>query len=258
MYKLFSRALIFSLLLLLGGFSREAKAQDPSLVGEWQIDYTTAAFSRSLVFTAMDKTAPQGGSGNFVIPQGPVLIPLFLTPAVWTQITPTIFSFSGEVEYLFGDAGRQTGTLIFKGSFDSLDNISGQVVFVTNQPDSTNPTGFNTMTGKFAGKRVNSAVSDFLLGFDPASITIMRGERGQINVNILRSGGFTGNVVVIAPDTKAIKIKLSPAMQSTTGNSVSFNYKVKKSAPTGTQQLTFIGQDDSGRARMGVLTLLIQ
>ncbi|MEW6736941.1 MAG: hypothetical protein AB1489_36975, partial [Acidobacteriota bacterium] len=58
---------------------------------------------------------------------------------------------------------------------------------------------------------------DFSLAFDTPQINVSRGQRGQFTVNINRTGGFSGNVTVTAPDTKALKIRLTPASQSTTG-----------------------------------------
>jgi hypothetical protein len=105
---------------------------------------------------------------------------------------------------------------------------------------------------------VTVAMPDFALVFNPDTLSVTRGKKGQITVNISRTGGFTGNVNVTAPDTKAIKVKLTPPMQSTTGTSLVFNFKVKKTAPTGSQMLVFTGRDDSGRVRTGTLTLAIQ
>jgi hypothetical protein len=99
---------------------------------------------------------------------------------------------------------------------------------------------------------------DFALLFNPSVLNVSRKQSGQITATVSRVGGFTGNVTVTAPDTKAIKVKLTPAVQSTTGTSVSFSFKVKKKAPRGAQQLVFTARDDTGRVRSGTLTLMIQ
>lgn len=101
-------------------------------------------------------------------------------------------------------------------------------------------------------------VSDFKLSVNPVSLTIPRGKSGQFSVNIERTGGFTGNVTVVAPDTKQIKAKLTPPSQSTNGATASFNIKVKTKASLGSQSLVFTGKDDSGRIRTATLTLVIQ
>jgi hypothetical protein len=97
---------------------------------------------------------------------------------------------------------------------------------------------------------------DYSLLFNPNQVTVSRGQAGRFTVIVNRVGGFEGNVTVTAPDTKAIKIKITQPSQSTTGESVSFDFKVKKKAPTGTRQLTFTGRDESGRVRTGILTLV--
>jgi hypothetical protein len=105
---------------------------------------------------------------------------------------------------------------------------------------------------------VNVVAPDFSLAFNPASVTVARKQKGLFTVNIARTGNFSGNVTVTAPDTKAFKIKLTQTSLSTTGTSVSFNFKIKPTAASGTRQLTFSGRDDTGRVRTGTLTVVIQ
>lgn len=100
--------------------------------------------------------------------------------------------------------------------------------------------------------------NDFTLDFESPELVGFRGEKGTLVVKIDRTGGFTGPVTITAPDTKALKIKLSPASQSATGSTVSFTYKVKKTAVLGAQQLTFTGKDAEGRTRTNTVTWFIQ
>ncbi|MEW6731971.1 MAG: SBBP repeat-containing protein [Acidobacteriota bacterium] len=121
-------------------------------------------------------------------------------------------------------------------------------------------TGTASQLVRTATATVNVLAPDFLLVLNPAQIMVARGKKAQLTVNISRPGGFGGNVTVM-PDTvkaKELKIKVTPATQSTTGASVSFDLKLKKKSPTGMQQLTFTGRDDAGRLRTATLTLLIQ
>jgi plastocyanin len=107
---------------------------------------------------------------------------------------------------------------------------------------------------------VNVLLPDFQISFNPAQINITRGQTSQITANILRSGGFTGSVT-INPDPnqlKALKIKATPASQSTNSPTATFSFKVKTKAPLGRQQLSFTGRDDQGNIRSGTLTLVIQ
>jgi len=100
-------------------------------------------------------------------------------------------------------------------------------------------------------------VSDFKLSLNQEAKMVLRGEKGVIRVNIHRSASFNGAVTVFAPDTKLLKIKMTPPEQSTTGESVEFPFKIKAKAPLGMQQLTFVGQDDTGQSRSVTLMLLI-
>lgn len=88
------------------------------------------------------------GRGTFRL-VGKRLPPSVATPAVWDRITPTLISFSGEVQFPIGNCCRETGTLSFKGEIGSNGVITGRSVFVTNTPDPTNPTGFVTRAGEF-------------------------------------------------------------------------------------------------------------
>ena len=38
-------------------------------------------------------------------------------------------TFSGPVEFLIGNVGRDAGTLVFKGKFEKADLIAGEVEF---------------------------------------------------------------------------------------------------------------------------------
>lgn len=106
---------------------------------------------------------------------------------------------------------------------------------------------------------VKSATPDFMIGFATNPLTVSRKQAGQFVVTINRINGFSGNVTVTAPNTKPFKVTLTgPTTQSTSGNSVSFSFKVKKKAPLGSQQLTFSATDGSGITRTAVLNLVIQ
>jgi hypothetical protein len=104
----------------------------------------------------------------------------------------------------------------------------------------------------------NVIAPDFALAFNPDRLSAKRGEKGQLTANIVRIGGFAGNVAVSVPDTKELKIKLTPATQSSTGGNVIFKFSIKKKAPVGPKQLIFTGKDDSGRTRTGTLILIVE
>jgi hypothetical protein len=105
---------------------------------------------------------------------------------------------------------------------------------------------------------VNVVAPDFSISASP--VTVMRGESGTFTINISRTGGFMDTVTVSSPDTSALKIKIAPASMSVSASEISavFNFKIKKKTPTGTQMLTFTGQDSSGRVRTCVLMLMVK
>jgi hypothetical protein len=105
---------------------------------------------------------------------------------------------------------------------------------------------------------IESFEPDFGLSADPSSLTVTKGQRGEVAVTVDALNGFDGRVTVTAPDTRAIKVKMTPAQASTDGGIVTFNYKVKKKAQPGTHELVFTGRDAEGRERTAVVTLTIQ
>jgi hypothetical protein len=104
---------------------------------------------------------------------------------------------------------------------------------------------------------VNIVSADFSLVV-PSQLSVKKGTEIQFNAEIKRTGNFSGNVSVTAPDTKGRKLVISIAQPSTTGTSVGIKIKAKKTAKTGPQQLIFSAKDDTGRIRTGVLTLNIE
>lgn len=99
---------------------------------------------------------------------------------------------------------------------------------------------------------------DFTISFADPNPTVSQGDKGFFVLNINRIGGFTGDVTIEAPDTSADKIKLSPPSTSTSDAMVSFKYKIKRSASTGTKQLIFTATDASGLTRTATLMLEVQ
>ena len=47
----------------------------------------------------------------------------------WTQGEGNSVTFSGAVEFPIGNVGRDPGTLVFKGKFETASLITGQVEF---------------------------------------------------------------------------------------------------------------------------------
>ncbi|PYJ15821.1 MAG: hypothetical protein DME96_12020 [Verrucomicrobia bacterium] len=102
-------------------------AQSPNMIGSWKVDITfTNGESRSLRFDAQD-----AGKGSFLLldPRLKVWGPAKPTAVNWTQGEGNSVTFSGPVEFMLGNVGRDAGTLVFKGKFETDGSIKGEVEF---------------------------------------------------------------------------------------------------------------------------------
>lgn len=99
---------------------------------------------------------------------------------------------------------------------------------------------------------------DFLLSFEPATVTAERGTTGRSVLTINRLGGFTGNIDIAPVDSGGIGVKVKPPEASTTANSVTIKFKVKGGAAVGAHELTFVGKDSAGRTRSAKVTLVVE
>src|SRR6266700_8105574 len=100
-------------------------AQSPNMTGTWKVDITfTNGESRSLRFDAQG-----AGKGSFLVldPRLKVWGPAKPSEAKWTQGDGNTVTFSGPVEFLIGNVGRDAGTLVFKGKFGTDGSITGEV-----------------------------------------------------------------------------------------------------------------------------------
>ncbi len=102
----------------------------------------------------------------------------------------------------------------------------------------------------------NIDVMDFSLQL-PSNLTVARGQSGQIVVLINRLNNFKETLSVTPSNTSSFKVKLNPSSITTNANMATFSFKVKKNAPTGTQQITFTAQDSSGFTRVANLSFTI-
>jgi len=105
----------------------QAMAQFPNLMGRWDIDITFGdGNQRSLRFDAQE-----GGKGTLLVvdPRLKVWGPGKPSEAKWTREDQSSVTFTGSVEFMLGNVGRDAGTLMFKGKFETPDVITGDVDF---------------------------------------------------------------------------------------------------------------------------------
>jgi hypothetical protein len=102
-------------------------AQSPSLIGRWNVEITFANEGpRSLRFDAQGE-----GKGTFLLldPKLNVWGPAKPSEVKWSRGEGNSVTFSGVVEFMIGNVGRDSGTLVFKGKFETADLITGEVEF---------------------------------------------------------------------------------------------------------------------------------
>ena len=104
-----------------------AQAQSPNMIGRWNVEINFAdGNKRSLRFDAQD-----GGKGTFLLLDPTLKVWGSAKPseAKWTPGEQNSVTFSGAVEFPIGNVGRDPGTLMFKGKFETPDAITGEVEF---------------------------------------------------------------------------------------------------------------------------------
>jgi len=103
------------------------QAQTPTVIGRWNVQITFAdGTQRALHFEAHD-----AGKGTFQVvdPRLKAWAPGKPSEAKWTREDQNGVTFTGPVEFMLGNVGRDAGTLIFKGKLENTELISGQVEF---------------------------------------------------------------------------------------------------------------------------------
>ena len=103
------------------------QAQAPDMTGTWNVEITFAtAQHHSVRFEAQD-----GGKGSLQLtdPAAKVWIGAKSSEARWSRGEGNSVTFSGPVEFMLGNVGRDAGTLTCKGKFETADLVSGEVEF---------------------------------------------------------------------------------------------------------------------------------
>ena len=115
------------------------KGESPSITGKWTIEITFPnAEQRSLRFEAHD-----AGRGSFLLLDARSQVWEGAKPseAKWILGAERSVTFSGAVEFPLGNVGRDPGTLVFKGKFETDKVITGEVEFSPSVGDRPTKTG---------------------------------------------------------------------------------------------------------------------
>jgi hypothetical protein len=104
-----------------------AGAESPNVTGSWKVEITFA--NEQHRFLRFD--ARNDGKGTLAVtdPKSKVWGGAKPSDAKWTRDEGNSVTFSGPVEFLIGNVGRDAGTLTFKGKFETPDSITGEVEF---------------------------------------------------------------------------------------------------------------------------------
>jgi hypothetical protein len=132
-----------------------AQTQSFNLAGRWKVEFKFSGVEEhTLRFDAQSD-----GKGAFLLLDtvSSLLPPAEPAKAQWEQAAPDQATFSGAVEFPIGNVGRDAGTLIFKGKFDSANSISGKVSFFRAGQDLKNPATIPARTGDFTAKRATTS-----------------------------------------------------------------------------------------------------
>jgi hypothetical protein len=104
-----------------------AKAESPNMSGRWDLEITFA--NEQHRFLRFD--AQNDGKGTLTVtdPRSKVWGGANPSDAKWTRGEGNSVTFSGRVEFLIGNVGRDAGTLTCKGKFETADLITGEADF---------------------------------------------------------------------------------------------------------------------------------
>ena len=104
-----------------------SEAQSPNVIGTWNAEITFANDEhRSVRFDAR-----ADGKGSLVAadPRSKVWDGSKASEAQWSRGEGASITFSGAVEFLLGNVGRDAGKLTCKGKFETADLITGEAEF---------------------------------------------------------------------------------------------------------------------------------
>jgi hypothetical protein len=109
------------------------EAQSPNVTGIWNIEITFANEQhRSL---RLDAQSDGKGSLTVTDAKSKVWVGTKPSEAKWTRDEGNSVTFSGPVEFLLGNVGRDAGILRCKGKFETPDLITGEADFAPSVGD---------------------------------------------------------------------------------------------------------------------------
>ena len=104
-----------------------SETQSPNVIGVWNVEITFANNEHRAV--RFEARADGKGSLAVADPRSKVWDGSKSSDAQWNRADQNSITFSGPVEFLLGNVGRDAGTLTCKGKFESPDSITGEADF---------------------------------------------------------------------------------------------------------------------------------
>jgi hypothetical protein len=104
-----------------------AEAESPNVNGSWKVEVTFASAQHR--FLRLDAQSDGKGTLTVTDAQSKVWGDAKPSDAKWTREDGNSVTFSGPVEFLIGNVGRDAGTLTCKGKFETADLITGEAEF---------------------------------------------------------------------------------------------------------------------------------
>lgn len=93
-----------------------------------------------------------------------------------------------------------------------------------------------------------SGTGDYSILFNPSQLSLSECQRGVFLLNIVRKNGFTGKIIIKAPNRKSLRgITLDTRKRSSTGNHTFFHFNVERGISPGLRQLVFTAHDEQGQ-----------
>ena len=120
-----SFVIFFAFVLML--MTKITQAESPNMIGKWNVEITFANEEhRSVRFEAQGEGK---GTLELLDPRAKVWGSATSSGAKWSRSEGNAVTFSGPVEFLLGNVGRDAGTLVCKGKFETPDLITGEAEF---------------------------------------------------------------------------------------------------------------------------------
>jgi hypothetical protein len=104
-----------------------AEAESPNVIGSWNLEITFV--NEQHRFLRFDAQSDGKGTLTVTDAQSKVWGGAKPSEAKWTRDEGNSVTFSGPVEFLIGNVGRDAGMLTCKGKFETADLITGEAEF---------------------------------------------------------------------------------------------------------------------------------